>query len=151
MSDHDFRQLCVLAGVRPPKKKTMTEQELYKVYAGWTGQLHYWMVKELGRHLDCEFIPSPEWLFKLYSGHAEERLVSGWGGATVPALARPEGEAKAVVKLPKPEDGPSPAELDDTFRAICLTAARILEIDLGKPKLADAAQLTPRKRRKKKQ
>jgi hypothetical protein len=123
----------------------MTEQELYKVYAQWSGQLHHWMVKELGRHLDVEFFPAPDWLMKLYSGHAQERLVGGWGGATVPALRRPGEEARAVVRLPRPEDAPSPAQLDDTFREICLTAARVLEIDLGKPKLE-----APKKRRKKK-
>lgn len=129
----------------------MTEAELYDLYAGWTGQLHFWMDKELGRHLDVEFFPAPDWLIKLYSGHAEERLVGGWSNVTVPGLKRPSGEARAVIALPRPERQPTKTDLDNCFREICLMAARILEIDLGKPKLgAPPKPMLTNKRRKKK-
>lgn len=113
----------------------MTEQELYDEYAKWTGLLHHWMLKHGHRHLDVEFFPAPKWEMRLYTGSAEDTMMTGWYGTTVPSFSRPEEEARALVKLPKPEDEPTKAELDQTFLEICLAAARILDIDLGKPKL----------------
>jgi hypothetical protein len=55
--------------------------------------------------------------------------------STVPNLVRPRGEAKVVIQLPRPKDDPTDAQLRVVFRDICLAAARVLEIDLGKPKL----------------
>jgi hypothetical protein len=112
----------------------MTAQELYKVYAAWTGQLHFWVDKHLHRHIDCEYFPN-DYLFKLYSGHAQDAELMPWGFKTVPGFDRPPGEAKATITLPKPEDNPTQAQLDEVFRGICLAAASILEIDLGKPQL----------------
>ena len=113
----------------------MTEEELYNEYAAWTGQLHHWMLKHGNRHLDVEFFPAPQWVIKLYTGHAEDTIMTGWFGTTVPSFSRPEEETRAVIPLPRPEAEPTRAELDDTFRELCLSAARILDIDLGKPKL----------------
>jgi hypothetical protein len=108
----------------------VTEQELYDEYAKWTGLLHFWMLKHGGRHIDVEFFPAPHWVIKLYSGRAEDTIMTGWYGTTVPSFSRPEEETRAVVNLPRPEAEPTRAELDETFREICLTAARVLEIDL---------------------
>jgi hypothetical protein len=121
----------------------MTSQELYEVYAAWTGSLHFWTNKHLGRHIDCEFFPN-DWLFKLYTGHAQDAELMPWGFSTVPALQRPPGEAKATITLPKPEDNPTQEQLDEVFRGICLAAASILEIDLDKPKLPEPPETKKR-------
>jgi hypothetical protein len=112
----------------------MTQEQLYKVYAAWSGQLHHYVIKELGAHIDCEFFPGT-WKFALYSGYAQDKPLNVWGFSTVPGLVRPVGEARELIQLPRPEDNPSQEELDNAFRGLCLAAARILEIDLGKPKL----------------
>jgi hypothetical protein len=112
----------------------MTAQELYKVYAAWSGQLHFYVRKELGAHIDCEFFPS-DYLFKLYGGHAEDAPLQVWNFQTVPGFQRPPGEARATVKLPRPEDNPSAADLDRVFRDLCLAAARVLAVDVSKAKL----------------
>jgi hypothetical protein len=113
----------------------MTSQELYKTYAAWTGQLHHYAVKHLGRHIDCEYNPDT-YEFRIFSGHAEDAPLSVWGFHTVPGLVRPPGEERAVIRLPKPEENPSSEQLDEIFRQLCLSAARVLNLDLGKPKLA---------------
>lgn len=128
----------------------MTAEELYKVYAGWSGSLHYYVVKELGRHIDCEYFPQ-QYEFAIYQGHAEDEEVKviGFGvGTTVPGLRRPYGERKEVIKLPRPEDEPTREDLDKVFVNLCLAAARVLRIDLGKPKLdAPAPEKHASKRR----
>lgn len=105
--------------------------ELYKVYAAWSGQLHFWVERQLERHIDCEFCPAPDWLFKIYSGQAE--IDPGWRVAN---LTRPPHERSDTIRLPRPEEDPTREELDETFRAICLAAARLLRIDVS------GAQLT---------
>jgi hypothetical protein len=112
----------------------MTDKQLYELYASWTGSLHFWMEKHLGRHLDCEYFPAI-YEFRLYSGQAKEKELQVWGFSTVPSMTRPLGEASVTIKLPRPEDDPTPEQLEQVFKGICLAAARVLEIDLGKPKL----------------
>jgi hypothetical protein len=118
-------------------------KELYKVYADWTGQLHHWVETKLGRHIDCEYFPET-YQFKLYSGWAQatatEFALTDSGLlplSTVPNLTRPRGEAAITIQLPRPEADPSREDLDNAFRGLCLSAARLLEIDLGKPKLEE--------------
>ena len=124
----------------------MTSQELYKTYAAWTGQLHYYAVKHLGRHIDCEYNPD-SYEFRVFSGHAEDAPVGAFH--TVPGLVRPPGEERAIVRLPKPEENPSSEQLDEVFRQICLAAARVLNVDLDKPKLAapEKSMLVAKKRK----
>jgi hypothetical protein len=112
----------------------MTAEDLYRIYAAWSGQLHYYCVKELGRHVDVEFFPS-DYFFQVYSGRGEDAQMTGWFGTTVPALTRPPDEKSAKVPVPRPEANPSQADLDEAFRALCLAAARVLEADLGKERL----------------
>jgi hypothetical protein len=116
---------------------------LYKIYANWSGQLHHWVGTRLGRQIDCEFFPN-EYVFKIYSGHAraigtrfaiaEDQVIPL---STVPNLERPQGERTVTVQLPRPESDPSQEVLDEAFRQLCLAAARVLEIDLGKAKLTE--------------
>lgn len=105
-------------------------ERLYRIYSSWSGGLHHWCATKLGLHVDAEFFPM-EWKFKVYSGAAESE-VSLFG---VPKLIRPQGERSFTLKLPGPDDAPTDDELDRTFRNICLATARMLEIDLGVPKL----------------
>jgi hypothetical protein len=112
----------------------MTAKELYETYARWTGHLHFYCIKYLGVHIDCQFFPDT-YRFGLYSGHAQEKPLQAWNFSTVPALTRPIGEAKEIVQLPRPEDNPTTDELDMAFKGLCLAAARVLEVDLGKAKL----------------
>lgn len=105
-------------------------ERLYKIYSSWSGGLHHWCATKLGVHVDAEFIPLT-WKFTVYSGVAQS-WVSLFG---VPHLTRPEGERSFTLKLPGPEEAPTDEELDKTFRNICLATARMLEIDLGVPKL----------------
>jgi hypothetical protein len=127
--------------------------ELYKVYAAWTGELHFYVVRELNRHVDCEFFPD-SWKFAIYEGHVQDGYIGGYGDlpVTVPGLHRPAGEAREVIQLPRPQDNPTKAQLDGVFRDLCLAAARVLAIDLGKPKLAapEKKHALPRRRLRKK-
>jgi hypothetical protein len=118
-------------------------KELYKIYADWTGQLHHWVQTKVGRHIDCEYFPD-SYQFKLYSGWARaqdtEFALTDKGLlplSTVPNLTRPRGENWILINLPKPEEDPSQAELDEAFRGLCLAAARLLEIDLKRPQLEE--------------
>jgi hypothetical protein len=112
----------------------MSPEELYKVYASWTGSLHFYCIKHLGRHVDVEYFPS-DYFFNLYSGRGEDAQMTGWFGTTVPALVRPPDERRVRVDVPRPEANPSEADLQEAFRALCLAAARVLEADLGKERL----------------
>jgi hypothetical protein len=123
--------------------------DLYSIYSKWTGQLHHWVARELGKHIDVEYFPQ-DYLFKLYSGRAQDRETTLF--STVPGLTRPSGEASAQVRVPKHNDNPTQAELDEAFRQLCLAAARVLGIDLDKPKLPEkkhALKKAPKRRRKK--
>jgi hypothetical protein len=116
---------------------TSEEQRLYDTYAGWTGQLHHYCVKFLGAELNVEFFPAPDWHMKLYPGPLEEIQPMMAGSvmlSSVPRLYRPKADP---FPLPRPEENPTKEELDETFRALCLAAAQILKIDLGKRKLAN--------------
>lgn len=115
----------------------MTAEDLYKIYAAWTGQLHFYCVKELGRHVDVEYFPN-DYFFRIYSGHAEGSTFSfGYGSASsiIPSLMRPACERSEIVKVPRPEDSPSAETLEEAFRALCLAAARVLEVQTGKAAL----------------
>jgi hypothetical protein len=105
----------------------MTEQELYQIYSKWTGTLHYWVIRELDTHLDCEYFPA-SYEFKVYSGFAEEYTTN----SGIPGLARPEGETSKTIKLLRPEDNPSEEQLRQLFRTICLAAARVLKVKVGR-------------------
>lgn len=105
-------------------------ERLYKIYSSWSGGLHHWCATKLGVHVDAEFFPI-DWKFRVYSGVAgAETSLFG-----VPRIVRPEGEKSFTLKLPGPEQAPSDEDLDETFRNICLATARMLELDLGTPKL----------------
>jgi hypothetical protein len=127
----------------------MTDKELYETYAAWTGQLHFYADKFLGRHIDAEYFPAI-YEFRIYSGQAKEKELQVWGFSTVPSMTRPLGEAQVTIKLPRPEDNPTTQQLEEVFKGICLAAARVLEIDLGKPKLNRPNRGTPQLRRLKK-
>lgn len=138
---------------------SLTESELYEVYASWTGQLHFYCERVLGRHLDCEFFPS-EHKFRLYSGRAQDAEIGGYGPlpSTVPGFVRPEGELAFSLDLPRAEAKPTQTDLDVVFLDLCRAAARVLEIDLGKSRLpekhaSDESHLVkrPRLRARKKQ
>jgi hypothetical protein len=103
----------------------LNEQELYKVYATWSGQLHFWVLSQFHRHIDCEFLPF-EYKFQIHDRPAEVHVSS----SGIPHLARPEGRSISI-RLPRPEEDPSKAELDEIFRVICLAAARVMEIDVS--------------------
>ena len=122
--------------------------DLYTVYAAFTGQLHHWVARELGKHIDVEYFPQ-EYLFKLYGGRAQDRETALF--STVPGLTRPSGEASVQIRVPKYDDNPTQADLDEAFRQLCLAAARVLGIDLDKPKLPEKkhALKAPKRRRKK--
>jgi hypothetical protein len=125
----------------------MTPEELYKTYANWTAELHAWTRVHLGRHVDVEFFPDT-YLFAIYSGSARGLMPDPVNYSTVPNLVRPVGETKVLIQLPRPKDDPTQAQLRVVFRDICLAAARVLEIDLKKPKLTEP-QRPKRPRRKK--
>jgi hypothetical protein len=116
---------------------TSEEQRLYDTYAAWTGQLHHYCVKYLGAELNVEFFPAPDWHMKLYPGPLEEIQPMMAGSvmlSSVPRLYRPKADP---FPLPRPEQNPTKEELDETFRRLCLAAAQILQVDLGKRKLAN--------------
>jgi len=106
-------------------------EQLYRIYSTWTAQLHRWAVAHLGEHIDCEFFPI-DWKFKVYSGYAQAGDIYLFH--TVPTVGRPRKERSQTIKLPTPAEDPTQAELDETFRAICLAAARVLRIDLSRGK-----------------
>lgn len=108
----------------------MTDRELYDVYSKWTGELHFWCVRELDRHLDVEYIPQ-EYLFKVYSGWAEEYSTT----SGIPGLSRPLGERSETIALLRPRDNPSREELAELFKQICLAAARVLQLKIGRTQL----------------
>lgn len=108
----------------------MTKEELYDVYSRWTGELHFFAVRDLGAHLDCEYFPD-QYEFKVYSGFVEEYTTN----SGIPGLARPPGERFETIKLLRPEDNPGKRELDNLFKAICLAAARVLNVKVGRAEL----------------
>lgn len=108
----------------------MTAEELYDVYSRWTGELHFYAVRELDRHLDCEYFPD-KYEFKVYSGFVEEFTTN----SGIPGLSRPEGERSETIKLLRPEDNPGRKELDNLFKSICLAAARVLKVKVARVEL----------------
>jgi hypothetical protein len=104
----------------------MTEQELYQIYSKWTGELHFFVLRNLGEHLDAEYFPG-EYKFKVYSGWVEEYTTT----SGIPGLSRPPGERSETIKLLRPEDDPSAEDLRQLFRTICLAAARVLEVSIA--------------------
>ena len=104
----------------------MTEAELYDIYSKWTGELHFFVIRNLGEHLDCEYFPS-DYQFKVYSGWVEEYSTNA-----IPGLSRPPGERSETIQLLRPEDNPSQEDLRQLFRTICLAAARVLKLEIGR-------------------
>jgi hypothetical protein len=116
---------------------TPEEARLYNIYAGWTGQLHAWL-RTIGKDVDAEYFPD-SYEFRIYSGRAEVNISqSGLVG-----LVRPHSERYLTLALPKPQDHPTQADLDDAFRQICFAAARVLEVDLGKLQLEGETIMPP--------
>jgi predicted RNA-binding Zn-ribbon protein involved in translation (DUF1610 family) len=107
----------------------MTTDQLYRIYASWTGRLHHWLGQR-GRHVDCEYFPET-YEFRIYSGRAEIDISQ----SGLVSLVRPHSERFVTLVLPKPQDDPTQVDLDDAFRQICFAAARLLEINLGKLQL----------------
>ena len=108
----------------------MTETELYQIYSRWTGELHFWCVRELNAHLDCEYFPDT-FEFKVYSGYAEEYSTA----SGIPGLSRPPGERSETIKLLRPEQNPNKVDLENLFKSICLAAARVLGVRLERKAL----------------
>ena len=107
--------------------KTLTQtlfsaEELYAIYARWTGQLHFYIAHSLGRHLNVEFFPD---LYEIHLYPGDPFCVIG---SSVPKLERPA--TRTILSLPKPEDNPSPQTLDETFRKLCISAAFSLGLEL---------------------
>jgi hypothetical protein len=115
----------------------MTAQELYITYYKWSGQLHTLVAEQLQEHVDVEFFPD-DYLMKVYSGAAHEQDIRAF--QTVPGLVRPIGEAREIIRLPRPEDQPTKKDLDATFRALCLAVARVLGIRLSQLGLPDGPE-----------
>jgi hypothetical protein len=105
------------SGSAPDPEKT----RLDNIYGAWTAQLHAWCDRYLEAQVDCEFFPD-KYEFRLYEGPARPGDIYAF--STVPRIEH-SGRTE-VVDLPRPENHPSQAELDGTFRALCLAAARIL-------------------------
>lgn len=146
MTPEEYEEFQRLGKQRPSGGPTNPEADrLYKLYAGWTGQLHFWVGKELGRHVDCEFFPE-KFLFKIYGGFGQPAALDVYAFHTVPGISRPAGERTEVVRLPRPETHPSKDELDRVFRELCLAAARVLEIEVEAPK-KHAFLARPKRRR----
>jgi hypothetical protein len=105
----------------------MTAGELYRLYSAWTGQIHFYCNKHLGRHLDCEYFPN----------EYEIRMYSGWPiadqAASVPKMIHIDGKV-GMVKLLTPAENPTAEDLEDLFRTLCYTAAQVLEIELFTPR-----------------
>jgi hypothetical protein len=102
----------------------MDDDELYKIYASWSGSIHWYLAK-IEKHLDIEYVPDTYEL-KLYEGYAEPGTSSGG----VPMMTRPYGELMVTMKLLQPEDNPTVEDLEELLRAICFSAARILNIEI---------------------
>jgi hypothetical protein len=132
----DAEEFKRLGKERPPSDSPpMADQELYNIYASWSANLHAWVLTQLGRHVDAEFFPAPEWKFKIYSGQSGVSISE----SGIMNLNRPEGEKSFTLALPRPEHHPTKAELDKTFRNLCLATAKLLEIELHAPKLKGPA------------
>jgi hypothetical protein len=116
---------------------TPEEQKLYDLYSGWTKLLHAWCVEHLNANVNFEFFPDPDWKMQIYPGDSTEVEISQYG---VPSLVRPE--LKVTLALPKPQEDPTPGRLRNTFRNLCVCAARILNIDTAQLKIifGDAPQ-----------
>jgi hypothetical protein len=114
-----------------------TERELYDIYSKWTGELHFFAVRDLRSHLDCEYFPN-DYQFKVYSGYAEEFTTSGG----IPGLSRPQGECSETIRLLRPLDNPSQEDLDLLFKQICLAAARVLKIKVGRKLLRESSPVS---------
>jgi hypothetical protein len=106
-------------------------ERLYNIYAGWSGQLHHYCQHELGQDLDVEFFPA-DWEMRLYPPNTLDIQISQCG---IPGIVRPSDSRP--FRLPRPENDPTPEELDQAFRGLCYAAALVLKIKLGKGKLED--------------
>lgn len=112
----------------------MTQAELYDIYSKWTGELHFYILRELDRHIDAEFFPDL-YQFRIYSGFVEEYTTA----TGIPGLARPQGERSETIELLQPGDNPTQEDLDLLFKFICLAAARVLKLKVGKKLLRDSS------------
>jgi hypothetical protein len=108
----------------------MTQEELYRIYYQWTGKLHNWTASELELELDCEYFPD-QYLFKVYAGSAENYLTA----SGLPGFSRSWGERSEEIRLLRPDDNPTQADLDQLFKQICLAAARVLGVKIAKGRL----------------
>lgn len=108
----------------------MSGDELYQIYYRWTSQLHKLVGTHLKEHVDVQYFPD-HWIMKVYSGDAQEDMMTGWLGTTVPGFSRPHGEKSETIQLPRPEDDPTDEDLDATFRALCIAVAKVLGIQLS--------------------
>jgi hypothetical protein len=121
-----------------------TAEELYTLYAGWTGKLHAWVRDYLSGRINCEYFPL-EYKMALYPGDIREQPMGI--GCSVPSLIRPEG-ARIVLQLPTPDSDPTTKDLDKAFRALCTSAAWVLGISTTQLKLATHGRPKPRKKSK---
>jgi hypothetical protein len=109
----------------------MTARELDRIYCQWTFLLHAWVLQHLGRYISARYYPDPDWKMELFPGIPQESVSAGG----IPKLVPPDGAQVSSFKLPRPEHSPTQADVDKAFRGLCLAAALILHVDLGKAKL----------------
>lgn len=106
----------------------MTREELDHIYCGWSGSLHKWVAQYLGAPINVEYDPN-KWEIRLWPGDLE--MVFGTSG--VFHVERPAGTAAMDL----PPEGSTQEEVDEAFKRLCLIAAALLNIDLGKAKLSN--------------
>lgn len=105
----------------------MNAGQIDQQYCQWSFKLHKWLF-ERGYAMNLQYFPSPDWKMRLFPGLAAFSVSM----AGIPTL---EPGRHEDILLPRPEQNPSQEDLDETFRQLCLSAARLLEIDLRNAKL----------------
>lgn len=110
----------------------MKADEIDRQYCRWSNKLHLWVTERTGRPLSVQYFPlwQNEPKMRLFKGEPQYQI----SGSGMPQLLPPSG-VYVDFPLPRPQDNPTQQILDETFKQLCLAAARLLEIDLGKPKL----------------
>jgi len=105
---------------------------LRRIYGSWSRNLHEWCLSQLGQRVDSyAHFGNPDWTFSIYSGRAVIEI----SDAGIPRYVRPPGERSFTLILPRGRDNPSEEHVNEIFRQICLGAARVMQIDLGKVQL----------------
>jgi hypothetical protein len=108
------------------------DNSLRRIYGNWSRNLHEWCLSQLGRRVDSfVHFGNPDWKFSVYSGRAEIEI----SDAGIPHYIRPPGERSYTINLPRGRDNPTEEQINEIFRNICMGAARVMQIDLGRAQL----------------